>query len=439
MKRLSALFLSTIWIFLIWAPQLYSETTAYFPNYGDDNVYRVFANDEANFTPVSVNGCEGPYGAAVTPDGSSLLITCTDSNNVIMVPTANFVSTTAQDIISLVDKLEPRGVAVESRGMFAYVANFASDNVSQINISSGLEIDTFDVGEGPWGVAATYDSADATPKVYVTNYEEDTVSVISDGGVETIENVGDGPLGAALTPDGEFLYVTNFNDSNVTVIDTVNQSIVTRITVGNRPWGVAMANDGSHVFVTNSNDDTVSLITADSRTVSLTRSVGDHPMGVAAPINADFAYVVNQGDNTISRISTTGTVTLIEEGEFNGAFSLGRFIGGSAPAAPDELEAATESSGSITLSWADNADDELGYRIERREDSEEEEFVQVATTDEDETTYKDISLSRGTTYEYRLRAFNEVGFSDYSTTASATTDNERFSWCFIHALLDRKN
>lgn len=437
MKRLSTLFISIVWILLIYPLQLYSETTAYFPNYGDDNVYRAFANDETNFTPVSVDGCDGPYGAAVTPDGSNLVITCTDSNNVVIIPTANFVSTTAQDSISLVDKLKPRGVAVESRGMFAYVANFESDKVSQINIGSGLETDSYDVGDGPWGIAAIYDSADASDKVYVTNFKDRTVSVISSDGVETIVNVGNGPLGAALTPDGDFLYVANFFDGNVAVIDTADQSIVDRITVGDEPWGVAIANDGNHVFVTNNNSDTVSVITTSNRAVSLTRSVGDQPVGVAAPINGNFAYVVNQGDNTINKVSITGTVTRIEEGEFNSAFSLGSFVGGNPPEAPSGLEATMESSGIINLSWTDNADDELGYRIERRKDTEaEEEFVQVATTDEDETTYRDTSLSRGTTYEYRVRAFNEVAFSDYSVTASATTDNEQFSWCFIQAMID---
>lgn len=455
MKRLPALFLSAACLFLISPSLLYSQTTAYFPNFGDDNVKRVFSSDE---TFASVGVCTEPYGAAVTPNGGNLIVTCQAGKSVVLIPTGTFTSENTQLEIAIENdqnEPQPRGVAVESRGLFAYAADFANDTVTEINITTRTIGRTIDLDEeqpqqiGPWGVAAFYDSTDKATKVYVTNHDGNSISVITldeeetDPVVSTFGAIGlDGPIGAALTPDGARLYVADNGNKRVVVFDTADESIIERITVGTGPWGVAMASGGDFVFVSNNESASVSVIETSNRRVTGTHRVGIQPTGVAAPINGDFAYVVNQEDGTIKKITTTGEVTLVNDSatdgddELNGAFSLGAFIGGSPPETPSGLEATMESSGTISLDWTDNANDELGYRIERRKDSEEEEeFVQVDTTDEGETTYTDNSLARGTTYEYRVRAFNEVASSDYSSTASATTNNEQFSWCFIHTLL----
>jgi YVTN family beta-propeller protein len=260
--------------------------------------------------------------------------------------------------------------------------------------------------------------------------------MISDNGVETITNVGGGPIGVALTPDGTYLYVANYDDDTVVVIDTRDQTINATIAVGDGPWGVAMGDDGAYVFVTNRLADTVSVIATENQSVSGTYSVGDQPMGVAAPVNGDFAYVVNHADDTISKVTTDGSVTTIGSGELVGAYALGAFIGGRPPNAPSGLEATMESSNEIVLSWTDNADDELGFKIERREDTEEG-YVQIAKVDADEIDYTDTGLARATTYHYRVRAFNEASDSDYTSSASAATDEEQGSWCFINLLMEK--
>jgi YVTN family beta-propeller protein len=432
MKQVLAPIVAVFIIFFLSAAPAWPETTAYIPSFNDDDVKRILASNETNVAQVEV--CDGPYGAAVTPGGANLVLTCSTDNSATVIPTVNFVNAGAQTNIALGSGHEPRGVAVESRGLIAYVANFANDTVDEINIGSASVSNTFNVGDGPWGVAATYDSAAAKVKVYVTNHNDGTVSVISGNDIDTIPDVGTGPVGAALTPGGETLFVANLEDDTVAVIDTSELTVAATINVGNGPWGVAVAADGDFAFVTNSMDDTVSVISTDARTVTRTLSVGDQPMGIAAPVNGDFAYAVNQADRTISKITATGTVTTIDSAEFNGAFSLGTFIGGSAPDSPSDLEAVGKSSSQIRLTWTDNASDAAGFKIERRKDGEEL-FVQVGKVGEDETAYTDYGLARDTTYEYRVRAFNEASNSEFSGIASATTDSQRFSWCFINAML----
>ena len=90
------------------------------------------------------------------------------------------------------------------------------------------------------------------------------------------------------------------------------------------------------------------------------------------------------------------------------------------PSAPVGLTATAISASQINLSWTDTAADELGFEIERSL-SETTGFGLIGTVAADTTSYSDTGLSSGTTYYYRVRAFNSIGDSDYSNVASATT------------------
>jgi beta-lactamase superfamily II metal-dependent hydrolase len=89
------------------------------------------------------------------------------------------------------------------------------------------------------------------------------------------------------------------------------------------------------------------------------------------------------------------------------------------PAAPSSLTATAASSSEIQLSWTDNANNETGFRIERR--SIGDSFIEIATAAANTTTFSNTGLAPSTIYEYRVRAFNEGGNSSYSNIASATT------------------
>jgi hypothetical protein len=91
------------------------------------------------------------------------------------------------------------------------------------------------------------------------------------------------------------------------------------------------------------------------------------------------------------------------------------------PAAPGNLTATAVSSSQIDLSWTDNADNEDGYKIERKTGSGS--FTEIATTGANVTGYSNTGLSASTTYTYRVRAYNTAGNSAYSNEASATTQD----------------
>jgi hypothetical protein len=89
-----------------------------------------------------------------------------------------------------------------------------------------------------------------------------------------------------------------------------------------------------------------------------------------------------------------------------------------APAAPGNLTATPLSSSSIGLRWTSNSTDEVGFEIERLN---HKRWEKIGTVGAAITTFVDFGLRRNTTNFYRVRAFNSIGQSAYSNTASART------------------
>ncbi|MDT8382075.1 MAG: C25 family cysteine peptidase [Brevefilum sp.] len=92
---------------------------------------------------------------------------------------------------------------------------------------------------------------------------------------------------------------------------------------------------------------------------------------------------------------------------------------------PSDLAAAAVSNNQIDLSWTDNSDPESAFLIERSPSGLDGTWMQIASLEENATTYSDTGLSKDTTYFYRVRAyrFADDQYSDYTNTASATTLN----------------
>lgn len=96
-----------------------------------------------------------------------------------------------------------------------------------------------------------------------------------------------------------------------------------------------------------------------------------------------------------------------------------------APDAPTDLIATDNGDGSVTLTWADNADDEDGVEVAREEQHRNGRWrtAQVVTvTDADVDSFTDAPGAG--TFRYTVRAFNDAGTSDaISTTVDVTSDS----------------
>ena len=86
-----------------------------------------------------------------------------------------------------------------------------------------------------------------------------------------------------------------------------------------------------------------------------------------------------------------------------------------APVAPSAVAARSGPAGPA-VSWADNSGDESGFSIERCLGVNCTEFGQIATVGAGLTSYTD-AFNVGNAARYRVRAFNNAGYSGYSNSA----------------------
>jgi hypothetical protein len=90
-----------------------------------------------------------------------------------------------------------------------------------------------------------------------------------------------------------------------------------------------------------------------------------------------------------------------------------------APAAPSGLTALAVSGTRVDLSWT-NVGGETGYRVDRYAGGV---WTTIGATGADAVSFSDTSAVAGSTYYYRVRAFNAGGESPDSNYAAATTPN----------------
>jgi subtilisin-like proprotein convertase family protein len=89
------------------------------------------------------------------------------------------------------------------------------------------------------------------------------------------------------------------------------------------------------------------------------------------------------------------------------------------PPPPTELTGYAVDPWSVQISWTHDSPEETGFSIERS--AEGGPFAEVATVPADQTTWTDDGLRPSVVYTYRVRAFNERGYSGYSNEVSIRT------------------
>jgi YVTN family beta-propeller protein len=230
----------------------------------------------------------------------------------------------------------PIGVVVDPVTHSVFVLNDEDSTVSVIDGAICNAVFTSGCDQRPPQVATGFfpgylDVDLATDTVYVSNQDENTVSVL-DGGACTLTHqsgcrhtaptttVGNGPNGIAVDQRTNTVYAANQDDNTVSVINAASCNVVVSfgcgrswptVVTGAFPQAVAVNQRTDTVYVANASDNTVSVIdgAACNATVTsgcgqtpATAPVGTGPDGVAVDQATDTVYVANGGDNTVSVI-----------------------------------------------------------------------------------------------------------------------------------------
>jgi len=90
------------------------------------------------------------------------------------------------------------------------------------------------------------------------------------------------------------------------------------------------------------------------------------------------------------------------------------------PAAPTLLRASAETGSGITLTWNDNSNNEIGFSIERFDETQIK-FVSIGVVGSNTVTYTDNTAVQGNSYIYRVCAYNGIGKSGYTNEVTVNS------------------
>ncbi len=268
-----------------------------------------------------------PMGVAATPDGRYLIV----SNNGQGVQSLVLFDTYTDKVVQELPYASPEalflGVAVSGDGSRVYASAGANDKVRVYNLDEqGLHeqepimLDNND--EGDLFVAGLALSKDGTTLYAALNLDNSVAFIDTKSGKvqqrvrlsppASEEGIGVLPYELALTPNGNKLYVSEWNGGGVSIIGTAGGKRLGHVATGGHATDLLLSPDAKRLFVTNTNSDTVSVI--DTATDEVTGTVnlapyegapmGSMPNALAASKDGKTLYVANGGNNDVAVVDT---------------------------------------------------------------------------------------------------------------------------------------
>ena len=146
-------------------------------------------------------------------------------------------------------------------------------------------------------------------KLYVVCKGDNVVRVlnVSSGAVERTIQVGSQPVSITLSGNGRRALVANSGDGTISLLDTVNDSLLNSYRAEDGPWKAAFSLDNSLAYVSNHNTYNVYIIDLASGD-RLTSAQADFPSGIAAGDDG-LLYVASTVKNTVNVVDpATGEV-----------------------------------------------------------------------------------------------------------------------------------
>lgn len=192
------------------------------------------------------------------------------------------------------------GIAASKDGQTLFVVATDANKLLKIDAQSLKVLDEYPTGNGPDGVGMSKDDR----KIYVTNTQDGTISVIhlQTKKARTLK-VGGKPELIHANHDRSRLFISNFFENKVHILDTGTDNIVHEIAGLDGPEEAVMSKSGQTLYVVNFNNSKV--FSYDARTyrkLPQEFEVGRKPIGIVSAVNDTKLYVSNYGDNAVSVI-----------------------------------------------------------------------------------------------------------------------------------------
>ena len=216
----------------------------------------------------------GIHGLDITPNGKLLFISPSDEDigNLLVYDTEK------NEIIKRFDN-ELAGksshVTIDNDNSIAVSALLDEDMVQVISIDTLEVIEDIEVGEGPNEARISPDGN----YVYVANWESNEISVIDLNTYELITSIpaGEGTHGVDVSPDSREVWTANRRSNDVSIIDTVTHELIETVASGEYANHLKFTPDGSKVLVTNARENELVVFDTKERIIINRIEVGNTP------------------------------------------------------------------------------------------------------------------------------------------------------------------
>jgi YVTN family beta-propeller protein len=183
---------------------------------------------------------------------------------------------------------EPEGVTLRPDGKVVFVTSEQTNQVAAVDVKKMTVVGRIATGPRPRAVVLTRDGrtgfATCENAALVTAFDAIKMKPLADIKIEPVAKtpLGPRPMGAALSPDGKLVYVSNGRGESVAVIDVATRKVVKLIDgVGARPWGIAVSTDGKRLYTANGPSNDLSVVDLATGKVEKRIKIGGLPWGVA--------------------------------------------------------------------------------------------------------------------------------------------------------------
>ena len=201
-------------------------------------------------------------GITATTDGKTLFVVGTGVNKVFKID---------PQTLNIIDEYatgnSPDGVGISKDDSKIYVTNTKDGTISVINLKT-KKAKVIVTGGKPELIHYNHDHS----LLYISNFHENKVHILDTASDKIVHEITglDGPEEAVLSKSEETLYVVNFNKSKIFSYDAKTyEKQPAEFTVSTKPIGVVSAANDSKLYVTNYGDNAVSVIELDKKPLSI--------------------------------------------------------------------------------------------------------------------------------------------------------------------------
>jgi YVTN family beta-propeller protein len=260
----------------------------YIANAGDGTVTVLDGNSDAVVATVPIGS--HPYSIAVNGATGKIYVTHTFGDQLSILDgatnTPSGLKTGSSDLI-----------AINSRAGIIYLLGYGG--AVKVLDDTSQTLTERPVGKHAWGLTVN----DVTGAAYVTRIENGDVAALeADSSATASFQAGAIPCAIAVNSKTSTLYVANYGDDTVSVIDAVTGHKTATVAVGHQPKAIAFDANRNLAYAANTSEGTVTVIDATKNVVIATLPAGRNPYALAVVPGSSRLYVANEADDNPSTV-----------------------------------------------------------------------------------------------------------------------------------------